>query len=555
MSEINGGSVHAEEAEKGNGQPAEKITRSITGIKWALVVVGILSTTFLFALDNSIVADIQPKIIQTFGEIDKLPWLSVAFALGSAASTLIWASLFSTFDAKVNYLVSLLLFEIGSAICGAANMMDVLIFGRALAGLGGAGLYVGVITLLSALTTPTERPLYVASTGLIWGTGSVLGPVIGGAFADSKATWRWSFYINLVVAAVFVPVYFLMLPSVDPQPQRKAKDKIAGLDFVGAILIMGAFCCGVVGLSFGGSLFAWWVALSVIQLDIDSPTLTHYRKSATIIVLLVFSVVLTILFGIQQVWTVATTAETRLLPVQYFKSRTLLLMFILGTISAAPLFIPVYFIPLFFQFTKGDSALDAAVRLLPFMFMAVFFSLLNGAVMGKDGRYAPWYIISAAIVIAGSALMFTVDENTSTSRIYGYSALLGIGAGCIIQTGFIVAQAVVPRSEMSSSVAFINLAQIGGLVLCLTLANTIFLNLAQKYVRDVLPDADPNTIKAAISGSVSTLLRTLSPEVQKQIMQAVISAINKTYVVVIAFGSAELLLSFGLKWERVYLQM
>ncbi|KAI9776218.1 MAG: hypothetical protein M1839_000539 [Geoglossum umbratile] len=535
MSETNGNSFHVEEAEKGNSQPAEKIIRSIRGVKWALVVVGILSSAFLFALDNSIVADVQPKIIQTFRDIDKLPWLSVAFALGSAASTLIWASLFSTFDAKINYIVSLLLFEIGSAICGAANMMDVLIFGRALAGLGGAGLYVGVLTLLSALTTPTERPLYVASTGLIWGAGSVLGPVIGGAFADSKATWRWSFYINLVVAALFAPVYFFILPSVDPQPLRSMKDKVVGLDFVGAILIMGAFCCGIIGLSFGGSLFAW--------------------KSATIIVLLVVSVVLIILFGIQQVWTLATSAETRLLPVQYFKRRTLLLLFALGSLSAAPLFIPVYFIPLFFQFTKGDSALDAAVRLLPFMFMAVFFSLLNGGIMGKDGRYAPWYMISAAIVVAGSALMFTVDENTSTSRIYGYSAFLGIGAGCVVQTAFIVAQAIVPRSEMSSSVAFINLAQIGGLVVSLTLANTVFLNLAQKYVRDVLPDADPNTIKAAISGTVSTFLRTLSPEVQKQVVHAVISAIGKTYLIVVAFGSAELLLSFGLKWERVFLQM
>jgi hypothetical protein len=91
--------------------------------------------------------------------------------------------------------------------------------------------------------------------------------------------------------------------------------------------------------------------------------------------------------------------------------------------------------------------------------------------------------------------------------------------------------------------------------LSLTLANTIFLNLAQKYVRDVLPNADPNTIKAAISGTVSTFLQTLSPEVQKQVVHAVISAINKTYVVVIACGSVELLLSFGLKWERVFLQI
>ena len=92
-------------------------------------------------------------------------------------------------------------------------------------------------------------------------------------------------------------------------------------------------------------------------------------------------------------------------------------------------------------------------------------------------------------------------------------------------------------------------------MLSLTLANTIFLNLAQKYVRDVLPDADPNAIKAAISGTVSTFLQTVSPEVQKGVVHAVISAINKTYVVVIAFGSVELLLSFGLKWERVFLQM
>lgn len=85
------------------------------------------------------------------------------------------AAIYTAFDAKYNYIVAVLLFEIGSAICGAANMMDVLIFGRALAGLGGSGLYVGVLTLLSALTTPKERPLYVASTGLIWGLGSVLG--------------------------------------------------------------------------------------------------------------------------------------------------------------------------------------------------------------------------------------------------------------------------------------------------------------------------------------------------------------------------------------------
>lgn len=184
--------------------------------------------------------------------------------------------------------------------------------------------------------------------------------------------------------------------------------------------------------------------------DIQVQSLTGLRDSATIIVLLVVSVVLLIAFGIQQVWCLGTSPSGRLLPVQYFGNRTLFLMFILNALAAAPIFVPVYFLSLYFQFARGDDAMEAAVRLLPFMCMVVFFSLLNGAAMGKKGYYAPWFLVASAVAVAGSTLMFIVDEFTSKSRIYGYSALLGAGAGSIVQTGFIVAQAVVPRSEMSS---------------------------------------------------------------------------------------------------------
>ena len=100
--------------------------------------------------------------------------------------------------------------------------------------------------------------------------------------------------------------------------------------------------------------------------------------------------------------------------------------------------IPIYFIPLFFDFTKGDRALDAAVRLLPFISHLIFFSLVNGGVMGKEGHYMPWYIITNVLIIVGSALMYTVKENTSLAKVYGYSIILAIGASCTIQTSFIV---------------------------------------------------------------------------------------------------------------------
>ena len=101
--------------------------------------------------------------------------------------------MYGQFDAKTMYLLTVFLFEAGSAICGAANTMDLLIFGRALCGLGGVGLYAGVMTLLSVTTTEHERPMYIGLTGLTWGLGTVLGPIIGGAFTNSSAGWRWGF--------------------------------------------------------------------------------------------------------------------------------------------------------------------------------------------------------------------------------------------------------------------------------------------------------------------------------------------------------------------------
>lgn len=156
--------IDAEKGEK-DTQVEELPPRDITGWKWALVVFSILSSTFLFALDNTIVAVVQPVIVTHFDAISKISWLSVSFLIGAAATNLIWGKVFGQFNAKWTYILCVALFEAGSAICGAAPTMDALIVGRALCGVGGSGMYVGVMTLLAATTTMHERPLYVGGTG------------------------------------------------------------------------------------------------------------------------------------------------------------------------------------------------------------------------------------------------------------------------------------------------------------------------------------------------------------------------------------------------------
>ncbi|KAI9782502.1 MAG: hypothetical protein M1839_004988 [Geoglossum umbratile] len=513
----------------------EEPPRTVKGFVWALVVVAILSSTFLFALDNTVVADVQPAIVERFGAIGKLPWLSVAFLLGTVSTILIWGKIYGQMNAKWLYIGTVAIFEVGSAICGAAGQMDTLIVGRAIAGVGGAGMYVGVMTLLSITTTMHERPMYIGMTGLTWGLGTVLGPVIGGAFADNKATtWRWSFYINLVIGGVFAPVYLFLLPSSDPRPGVSYRKRLSEIDYLGSVLVIGATTAGVMALNFGGLTWPW--------------------GSARIIALFCTSGILFILFGLQQAFAFLTTLEQRLFPVQFLKSREMLTLFVMTASGGSVALIPVYFIPLFFQFVKQDSALEAAVRLLPFICLLVFTVFLNGAILSKYGLYMPWYLAGGVLVVIGGALMITIDDKTTTAQIYGYSILVGIGCGAYIQASFSVAQSKVSPAEIPSVVGFISSAQILGITISLAIGNTVFLNDAARKIAVILPNAAVADVKAAIAGVGSSFFKTLTPDVRQSVLHAIVKAMDNVYILVITAGALTVVLAATMKREVLFLE-
>jgi MFS family permease len=161
--------------------------------QWFLVILTINSGTFLFALDNTIVADIQPAIVERFGNgaISKISWLANGFALAAASLLLPWGKFYAVFDSKWLYIISVVIFEAGSALCGGASSMDALIVGRAIAGFGAIGIYIGVLEIIATNTSDKERPTYIGLAGAMWGFASVLGPVLGGAFTASAGGWRW----------------------------------------------------------------------------------------------------------------------------------------------------------------------------------------------------------------------------------------------------------------------------------------------------------------------------------------------------------------------------
>lgn len=220
----------------------------------------------------------------------------------------------------------MLIFEVGSAICGAAPTVNAEIVGRAICGVGGIGIYMGALNLLAATTTSAERPVYISLMGICWGLGTVLGPIIGGAFADSSATWRWSFYINLVIGAVVAPAYILLLPSTNENLRgTRLTTRICTLDWVGTVLVSGAVVSGIMAINFGGLLFAW--------------------SSATIIGLFVCSGILFIFFGIQQAWSILTTPEDRIFPCDIVLNCEADVLFAQTAAGLGASLVVIYFIP------------------------------------------------------------------------------------------------------------------------------------------------------------------------------------------------------------------
>ncbi|KAM0144224.1 hypothetical protein ACHAO1_000507 [Botrytis cinerea] len=516
--------------EKNRDTVAESSTRTINGLSWILVVACISSSTFLFAIDNTIVADIQTAIVEEFDEVGKLTWVSVAFMLGAAGTNLMWGKAYGTFDAKYVYIFTTLIFEVGSAICGGAPNMNALIVGRAICGLGGIGMYIGVMTVMSENTSKTERPIYLGLIGILWGIGTVVGPFIGGAFADSSATWRWGFYINLCIGGAFAPVYVFLIPNSKPRSNLSLLGRWGQIDWLGALFLLGAIACLLMAIAFGGVLFPW--------------------NSGSIIGLFVTGGILFIALAIQQSYVMGTTEEHRLIPIEYLHSKEIVILFIETACAGAAVFLPIYFIPIFFEIIHGESALGSGLKLLPFILVMVTMTFVNGFTLSKWGYYMPWYFGCSALQVIGSALLYTIERDTSISAIYGYTVLMAFVGGWS-QASFTVAQFLVAPKDIPIVTGFLTCAQSGGAALSLAIGDTVFLNTAQSGIMTLLPNRNSSEIQGLISGLGNSFFETLDDDIQNAILDIIMRSFKKLFVLPIAAGAVALSFSVFLKRQKI----
>ncbi|KAI5860473.1 MFS general substrate transporter [Durotheca rogersii] len=514
--------------EKGNTSPQ---VRSVRGLRWLLVCLSIFSANILFGLDNTIAADIQGAVAETYHNTEQMGWLGVGFALGSAAGILPLGKAYGIFDNKWVFISCLLNFAAASALCGGAPNMNAMIVGRVWAGFGGAGMYLGTLNLSTALALPKEQPLYVGITGFVYGSGCILGPVVGGLLADSPATWRWAFYINLVIFGAMAPIYVFLIPSIPRRPEISTLEKIRLMDWLGMALNSGMYACFTVAFLFGGVLWAW----------------NDGRTIALIVLFVAFAVA----FAVSQKFCLLTTAANRLFPARFLRRPQLVLLYIMmSCCGGSSLFVAVYYVPLYYLFARGESGTGAAVRLLPYICFYVATVLLCGILMARIGYHMVWFLVSGLLLTAGAAAMFTVTQGTSDSNIIGYTVLLGLGM-TTSQAPYAVGNLLVEPATAADLIQFINISQGSSQLIGLAISSAVFQSEAFRGLQAALgPGYSSADIQTAVAGSRSAVLMAAAPDVREAAIAAIVAAIDKVWVLVIVGGALHTVCAVFLSRER-----
>jgi hypothetical protein len=257
---------------------------------------------------------------------------------------------------------------------------------------------------------------------------------------------------------------------------------------------------------------------------------------------------------IQQVYCVFTTIKRRLVAVQIL-NKTIVLLYIAHAAAAAVVFITIYYVPLFFQFTRGDSAITAAVRLLPFICIMIFFVMFTGGLLPILGRYMPIYIIAGIFMTIGGALMHTVDANTKSGVIYGYNVLIAIGAGLALQVAYSVAVVKVKPEEIFGAIGIMNVSQIGSAAIALSLANIIFQKVGYTKLTEAFADRDfsAEELRDALAGAKSAFFAGNDSHVQKLALQGIVDTVSVIWILVVVAGAVSIVSGAFMERERLSL--
>ncbi|WP_437227133.1 MDR family MFS transporter [Planctomicrobium sp. SH661] len=419
-----------------------------------MVFMGLMLALMLAALDSTIVSTALPTIVGELGGLAHLSWVVTAYLLAQTIVTPVYGKLGDLYGRKIVLQVAIVIFLLGSVLCGISQTMTHLILFRFLQGLGGGGLMVTTQATVGDIVAPRDRGKYQGIFGAVFGVASVVGPLVGG-YLTRHWSWRWIFYINLPIGA------FAMIVLATALPSRCMKVRHA-IDYAGSALFATFLCCLILITDLGGTEYSW-----------DSPLVLGL--AATVVVSFILFLI------------VERTAVEPVLPLRLFRNRSFWICSTLGMVVGFSLWGSVTYLPVYLQVVKGASPITSGLQLLPLMGGVLTMSIISGQIISRTGRYKFFPILGMLVMGTGIAVISQMSPDVSLPVASLYFLWVGLGLGMVMQVLVIAIQNAVDYRDLGVATSGAILFRLMGGSIGTAILGTIFTAQLHHHLEHLLP--------------------------------------------------------------------
>lgn len=461
-----------------------------------LVVVGLLLGIFMSAIDNTIVATAMATIVSDLQGFDQFVWVTSVYMVAVMAGTPIFGKLSDMYGRKRFFIFGLIVFLIGSALCGmAGNMLQLILF-RAIQGIGGGALMPIAFTIVFDLFPPEKRGKMTGLLGAVFGTSSIMGPLLG-AFITDNIGWEWIFYVNVPIG--IISLLLILTSYKESVPNQKQR-----IDWTGAATLVGAVICLMFGLELGGNTFAW--------------------NSPQILGLFAGFIILFIVFLFAE-----TRASEPIISFEMFRKRLFAASNIVALFYGAAFIVATIYIPIFVSGVYGGTATNAGLILMPMMLGSVVGSQ-GGGLLATRTSFRNIMLVSAVCFIAGIYCLSTIGPETPRSLLTVYMVLTGFGVGFSFSVLSMAAIHNFDARQRGAATSANSFLRSLGMTVGITIFGIIQRNILNARMADAAAGGLPEGLEVSADAALTPeVMAMIPPEIRQLIVASLADSIANTF--------------------------